>query len=47
MWKGWKEGKDFDVFESYIDQAGLTPRELLISLRDYERCPRVSRWKKD
>ena len=46
MWKGWKEGKDFDVFESYIDQAGLTPRELLISLRDYERCPRVSRWKK-
>lgn len=46
MWKGWKEGKDFDVFESYIDQPGLTPRELLISLRDYERCPRVSRWKK-
>jgi len=46
MWKGWKEGKDFDVFESYIDQAGITPRELLISLRDYERCPRVSRWKK-
>ena len=46
MWKGWKEGKDFDVFESYIDQEGLTPRELLISLRDYERCPRVSRWKK-
>lgn len=46
MWKGWKEGKDFDVFESYIDQAGLTPRELLISIRDYERCPRVSRWKK-
>ena len=46
MWKGWKEGKDFDVFESYIDQDGLTPRELLISLRDYERCPRVSRWKK-
>ena len=46
MWKGWKEGKDFEVFESYIDQAGITPRELLISLRDYERCPRVSRWKK-
>ena len=46
MWKGWKEGKDFDVFESYIDQKGITPRELLISLRDYERCPRVSRWKK-
>ena len=46
MWKGWKEGKDFDVFESYIDQAGLTPRDLLISIRDYERCPRVSRWKK-
>ena len=46
MWKGWKEGKDFDVFESYIDQEGLTTRELLISLRDYERCPRVSRWKK-
>lgn len=46
MWKGWKEGKDFDVFESYIDQAGLTPRDLLISIRDYERSPRVSRWKK-
>ena len=46
MWKGWKEGKDFDVFESYIDQSGLTPRDLLISIRDYERSPRVSRWKK-
>ena len=46
MWKGWKEGKDFDVFESYIDQVGLTPRDLLISIRDYERSPRVSRWKK-
>lgn len=46
MWKGWKEGKDFDVFESYLDQDGLTPTDILKSMRDYERDPRVSRWKK-
>ena len=46
MWKGLKEGKEFDVFESYIDQPELTPVDLLVSLQDYERCPRISRWKK-
>jgi len=46
MWKGWEEGKDFDVFESYIDQPRITVKDILISIRDYERCPRVSRWKR-
>lgn len=46
MWKGWKEGNDFESFESYLDQPSLTIRDILISLRDYERDPRITRYKK-
>jgi len=46
MWKCWEEGKDFEVFESYIDHPKITIKDILISIRDYERCPRVSRWKR-
>lgn len=46
MWKGWKKGNEFDVFESFLDDPELTVRDVLISIRDFERDPRVSRWKK-
>lgn len=46
MWKGWKTGNDYDSFEKYLDQPGLTVGEILSDIRDYEVSPRITKYKR-